>query len=394
MELENKITSINIEQETNSLIDALNRVQAIIEFKLDGTILNANSNFLSCVEYSLDEIVGKHHRIFCEPSYSSKPEYKAFWEKLGRGEFDQGEYKRITKSGKEIWINASYNPIFDASGKPIKIVKFATDITASKMYSSECKAKIDSLNRVQAVIEFKLDGTILNANTNFLNGLEYSLEEIVGKHHRIFCEPSYSSKPEYKAFWEKLGRGEFDQGEYKRITKSGKEIWINASYNPVFDASGKPIKIVKFATDITASKMYSSESKAKLDAISKAQATIEFDMNGIILNANDNFLQTSGYSLEEIKGQHHRIFCIPEYTKSNEYLQFWERLKKGEFEAGEFKRLGKNSREFWINASYNPIFDMNGKPFKITKFAVNITIDKMKNAEFEGKFNSIASFLT
>lgn len=190
--------------------------------------------------------------MFCDPTYAATPEYQQFWQKLGRGEFEAAEYKRLGKGGKEIWINASYNPIFDSEGKPYKVVKFATDVTATKTKNSEYEGKLNAISKSQSIIEFNLDGTIINANENFLTNLGYSLEEIRGKHHRMFCEPSYSSSNEYQTFWQKLGRGEFEAGEYKRLGKGGKEIWINASYNPIFDANGKPFKVVKFATDITA----------------------------------------------------------------------------------------------------------------------------------------------
>ncbi|MBN20277.1 MAG: chemotaxis protein [Bdellovibrionaceae bacterium] len=239
------------QDDQKGIIDALNRVQAVIEFNLDGTILTANDNFLGALEYSLDEIKGKHHRMFCEDSYTSSPEYKTFWEKLAQGEFSAGEYKRITKNGNEIWINASYNPVFDSEGKPYKVVKFATDVTQEKLRNAEFEGKMNAISKAQAVIEFTPDGTILNANDNFLTTLEYALDDIKGKHHRMFCEDSYTSSPEYKTFWEKLARGEFDSGRYKRFGNNGKTVWIQATYNPILDLNGNVYKVVKFATDIT-----------------------------------------------------------------------------------------------------------------------------------------------
>ena len=243
--------------------------------------------------------------------------------------------------------------------------------------NAEVQAKLSAIDKAQAVIEFNMDGTIVTANDNFLNALDYRLDEIKGQHHRMFCEASYTSSNEYRMFWEKLNRGEFDAGEYKRIGKNGKEIWIQASYNPIFDANGKAFKVVKFATDVTQQKTEATESQAKLDAIDKTQATIEFTLDGMIVTANDNFLNTVGYSLSEIKGQHHRIFCEGSYTSSNEYRMFWEKLNRGEFDSGEYMRLGKNNKEVWIQASYNPIFDLNGKPYKVVKFATDITEKKM-----------------
>ena len=373
-----------------SIVNALNRSQAVIEFELDGTIIHANDNFTHALEYNLDEIEGQHHRMFCEKDYASSNEYKEFWKKLGQGEIHSGEFKRITKSGKEIWIQASYNPIFDASGNPIKVVKFASDITAEKMKNAEFEAKINAISRSQAVIEFELDGTIIHANDNFTHALEYNLDEIEGQHHRMFCEKDYASSNEYKEFWKKLEQGEIHSGEFKRITKSGKEIWIQASYNPIFDASGNPIKVVKFASDITAEKMKNAEFEAKINAISRSQAVIEFELDGTIIHANDNFTHALEYNLDEIEGQHHRMFCEKDYASSNEYKEFWKKLEQGEIHSGEFKRITKSGKEIWIHASYNPIFDPSGNPYKVVKFASDVTETRLKNAEFQGKIEAIS----
>ncbi|BDD92476.1 methyl-accepting chemotaxis protein [Pandoraea sp. XJJ-1] len=239
------------QQELQAVSAALNRVQAVIEFDLQGQILHANENFLQTVGYQLDEIRGQHHRIFCESDYVASGAYRDFWAKLGRGELDAGEYKRIGKGGREVWIRASYNPVFDAHGTAYKVIKFATDITADRARQAEFEGKVRAMDLAQAVIEFNLDGTVIAANDNFLNTLGYSLDEIRGKHHRMFCEADYAASPTYRDFWGKLNRGEFDAGRYKRIGRGGREVWIQATYNPILDASGRPYKVVKFATDIT-----------------------------------------------------------------------------------------------------------------------------------------------
>jgi methyl-accepting chemotaxis protein len=233
-------------------ISAIGKAQAVIEFELDGKILRANENFLNTVGYRLEEVQGQHHSIFVEPGYRASDEYRRFWEKLGRGEYDANQYKRIAKGGREVWIQASYNPIFNTEGKPFKVVKYATDITAQVLASAESKGQLAAINRAQAVIEFELDGKIITANENFLNTVGYRLEEIKGQHHSMFVEPTYRAGDEYRRFWEKLGRGEFDANQYKRLAKGGREVWIQASYNPIFNAEGKPFKVVKYATDVTA----------------------------------------------------------------------------------------------------------------------------------------------
>ena len=358
------------------LSDAINRSQAVIEFTPDGTILWANDNFLSAVGYTLEQIKGQHHRMFCEPSYTAKPEYAAFWKRLQNGQFDAGEYKRVTSLGEPIWIQASYNPVFDDNGKVVKVVKFATDITEQKLKNADFQGQLAAIGKSQAVIEFDMDGTIRWANENFLKTLGYTLDEIKGQHHRMFAEASYATSPEYAAFWKRLNEGTFDAGEYKRFGKGGKEVWIQASYNPIMDDTGKPFKVVKYATDVTAQKLQTADFEGQLDAIGKSQAVIEFDMDGTIRFANDNFLKTLGYTLDEIKGKHHRIFAEPGYASSPDYAAFWERLNNGVFDAGEYKRIGKGGKEVWIQASYNPIFDLNGKPFKVVKYATDITAQK------------------
>lgn len=237
---------------------------------------------------------------------------------------------------------------------------------------ADAKAVLEALSKSQAIIEFKLDGTIITANENFCRALGYQLSEIVGKHHKIFVDPTEVNSSDYIDFWARLGRGEFDRRQYKRIGKGGMEVWIEASYNPV-SRGGRPYKVVKFATDITEQKLKAAEDSRKLDAISRAQAVIEFTPGGDILTANENFLQTLGYQLSEVQGKHHSMFCEPGYTRSEDYRRFWARLAGGEFVADEFMRLGKGGKRVHIQASYNPIFDMNGKVFKVVKFATDVS---------------------
>lgn len=360
-------------------IAAIGKSQAVIEFDLNGNILAANDNFLNALGYRLDEIQGKHHSMFVEPDYQQSAEYRNFWIRLGRGEFDTGQYKRIGKNGKEIWIQASYNPIIDSNNRPFKIVKYATDITAETILNADYSGQLAAIGKSQAVIEFSLDGIILNANANFLSVLGYSLEEVKGRHHSMFVEPGYQQTNEYRLFWDRLGRGEYDAGQYKRIAKGGREVWIQASYNAILNADKKPFKVVKYATDITEEKMRSADYSGQLAAIGKSQAVIEFTLDGIVLNANDNFLNVLGYSLSDVKGKHHGMFVDTAYRQSAEYKVFWDRLERGEYDTGQYKRIGKGGKEIWIQASYNPILDVNNKPFKVVKYATDIT-DQVNNA--------------
>src|SRR3569623_1277097 len=242
----------NSSQELRSQLDAVSRSQAVIEFKLDGTIITANENFLGALGYRLDEVQGKHHGMFVPEAERSSADYLEFWSKLRAGEFQSREFRRIAKDGRAIWIQASYNPLFDRSGKPYKVIKFAFDITQQKMRSADYEGQIKAIHKSQAVIEFDLDGRILTANDNFLATLGYPLEEIRGLHHGMFVEAAYRSSPEYREFWSALQRGEYQAGEFKRVGKSGRVVWIQASYNPIYSAGGELMKVVKFATDVTA----------------------------------------------------------------------------------------------------------------------------------------------
>lgn len=277
----------------HAVLEAFSRSQAIIEFKPDGTIITANPNFLSTLGYELGDIASKHHRMFVEPSIANSSEYRAFWDALGRGEFRAGTFKRLGKGAKEVWIQASYNPVLDARGQVIKVVKIATDVTAQTLTASDASGQLSAIGRSQAVIEFDLEGTILTANPNFCGALGYSLADIQGKHHSMFVRPDEVASADYSAFWARLGRGEFQSAEYLRIGRGGKEVWIQATYNPILDPEGRPYKVVKYATDITARKWAVNvlgERLAKLaqgDLTCAVQETFAGELNDVRMAFND-----------------------------------------------------------------------------------------------------------
>ncbi len=243
----------------------------------------------------------------------------------------------------------------------------------------EMAAKLAALDKSQAVIEFNMDGTIIIANQNFLDAMGYDLHEIQGKHHSMFAEPEYANSEEYRRFWQRLNQGEFQAAQYKRLGKGGNEIWIEASYNPIMDKNGRPYKVVKYATDVTQQKIDYANLLGQVDAISRSQAVIEFELDGTIITANENFLSVMGYNLDEVKGRHHSMFAEPAFAASQEYQDFWEKLRQGKYQAAQYRRLGKGDKEVWIEASYNPIMDLNGKPFKVVKFATDLTPRKEEN---------------
>ncbi|MEW6022333.1 MAG: PAS domain-containing methyl-accepting chemotaxis protein [Pseudomonadota bacterium] len=247
----NQQESHNAVHELQAIHSALNRAQAVIEFTLDGYITHANENFLAVMGYTLEEVVGQHHSMFCEPSFEQSAAYVDFWADLASGKIERAEYKRIGKGGREVWINASYNPVLDIEGRVHKIVKFATDVTADKARTAELAGLVDAMQKAQAVVEFDMDGLLTGANENFLELMGYTIDDVRGEHHRVFCDDDYAAGLAYRKFWQKLNRGEFDCGRYRRLGNNGKVVWIQATYNPILDLNGKPVKVVKFATDIT-----------------------------------------------------------------------------------------------------------------------------------------------
>ncbi len=238
-----------------ALIDAIDRSMAIIEFEPDGKVIGANANFSRVMGYGTGELPGMHHRSFCQPAYAASAAYGDMWSRLGRGDFVSGRFPRIARDGREVWLEASYNPVLGGDGRVVKVVKVASDITEKVRAESESIALLNAINRSMAVISFTPDGTILDANPNFLKTVGYSKEDVVGRHHRMLCEADLVASPDYTAFWQRLASGEFVAGDFRRVARDGRVIWLEASYNPVFDPAGKLYKVVKFAADITEKKL-------------------------------------------------------------------------------------------------------------------------------------------
>ena len=387
------VVSLHSADKTSALLAALEQVQAVVEFDTEGRVLRANDLFLSLMGYSADEVLGQHHRMFCPAELVASDTYRKFWEALAAGEVREDLFLRISKSGKPVWLQASYNPVRDSTGRTVGVVKLATDVTAQRMQQAEFMGKIAAINRVQATIEFDLAGRILTANDNFLTTFGYTLEELVGQHHRMFCPTEITSSTEYTVFWERLGRGEFNAGRYRRLSKDGRAIWIQASYNPILDASGKPYKVVKLATDITREMVSAAETKGKLDAIGLSQAVIEFDMQGNVLDANPNFLRTMGYTAAEVQGKHHSMFCEPSLVQSQAYRDFWADLGEGKFQSARYRRIGKHGAGVWIQATYNPIRDVDGKPYKVVKYAVDVTAQVLRERAVAQRVEDITGVL-
>jgi methyl-accepting chemotaxis protein len=293
--------SLLFNRDLTAKVQAVSQTHAVIEFNLDGTIITANENFLNAVGYRLEEIRGQHHRMFVDPTYGNSAEYLRFWADLNSGEIKTAQFKRLAKGGREIWIEASYALLRNWRGKPSKIIKFATDVSAQKALYADMFGKVEATNRSFAVIEFELDGTIIHANQNFLNAMGYALEEIKGRHHRIFVDPTYRESAEYQKFWDNLGQGLTNSAQFRRIAKSGQDVWIEASYSLVRDLNDRPWKVIKIATDISPRKSqnaalaneFETGVKALVQSVSTTVSDMQSTAHGLAASAEQTNQQSS-----------------------------------------------------------------------------------------------------
>ncbi len=372
-----------------SIKNGIDASMATIEFTPDGLILTANPIFLKVTGYKISELKGRHHKQLVPQEIVDSEDYKKFWSRLAAGESFTGIFKRLSAEKKTIWLNAVYNPILNAKGEVAKVVKFATDVTEQQERISENQGLISGMNATMALIEFAPDGNILTANENFTQAMKYSLDEIKGKHHSKFVPKEILDSPDYKTFWKRLSSGESISGIFKRIDSSGKTVWLNAIYNPILNANKDVVKVIKFATDITKQQELLAEIKGTMEGIEATMATIEFKPDGTIVNANKLFLKSMKYTLDEIKGEHHRKFVPMEIRHSESYKQFWLTLASGKSTSGVFKRVASDNSVVLLNAIYNPILDTEGKVVKVLKFATDITASRKMLEEMDSGKNLV-----
>jgi methyl-accepting chemotaxis protein len=279
---------------------AVEASQAVIEFAPNGTILSANAAFLEVMGYTLDEILGRHHGLFVEAAHRDSRAYSAFWNGLRAGRPEVAEFKRVAKSGKTVWIKGSYNPIRDGAGVVTRVVKYATDITAQMVETNALRGQVDAIRRSQAVISFDLDGRVLEANPNFLSAVGYTAAEVVGQHHGMFVDAEHRASAEYARFWDALRRGEYQAGQFRRIGKGGREVWIEASYNPVLDADGRPVQVTKFAIDVTAQVEQREQVRRMEEASARERIEAEARHKAERVQLADAFEQTVGGVLASV----------------------------------------------------------------------------------------------
>ena len=362
-------------QELQVRTDIMNLTSIVSFSDLKGDITSINDKYSEVSQYDQTELLGQPHNITRHPDMP-KETFKQVWATIKRGKTFRGVIKNRAKDGTPYYVDAVIAPFLNGNGKPTKFLGVRYDITEQEIERQNALGILGAIDESYGYVEFELNGNIIHANNNFLSLMEYSMSDIEGKHHGLFVDSVDVDKPEYRQFWAVLNDGKPQNGVFKRITKTGQEVWLQSVYAPVKDEMGRVFKIVNITTDITASSLKAADFAGQLAAIGKSQAVVEYTMDGIILNANENFLTTMGYTAIEIMGKHHRMFADEKYQNSHEYTNFWEQLKKGNYASGEYLQIDSKGNEIWVQASYNPILDLNGNPYKVVKYATDITANK------------------
>ena len=376
------------EERVNSgILAALDRSQAVVEFTLDGTITDANPNFLAIAGYTIDEIKGKHHSLFVDPAEHGGKAYKKFWKDLAVGEVQEGEFRRFSKDGAEVWLQATYNPIFDGNGKPFKVVKFATNVSEQVALRRTAETLSLVANETDnSVIITDANGLIEYVNPGFNKLTGYSFDEVRGKKPSEFLQGKYTNPETVNEIRAKLAAKQPFYAEILNYDKQGNTWWIALAINPVFGKNGELEKFVSIQTNINETKLEQQAFNCKFDAVDRMNAIIEFTPEGVVVNANENFLKATGYSLDEVMGKHHRVFCHPDYVNSPEYVAFWQRLNDGIADTGKYQQITKSGKDLWLRASYCPIFDQENKVSSVVKLATDITTE----VELEREISRIA----
>ncbi|MBM2291594.1 PAS domain S-box protein [Sulfitobacter pseudonitzschiae] len=354
-------------------MQAFEASHVIARISSDRKIQSVNENFCTVLDVAPTDIIGKNYEQIVRQKDHNKPEFMEIWTSVEAGKTINQIVPRLNAQGEEIWFDATYTPIMNADGTHGYTIVAAREITNMHLRRRDNRSQVDALKRSMAVIEFDLSGNVLAANQLFLDAMGYTQEELVGKHHKIFMPPEEIGTSEYKGFWQRLSTGASETGQVKRISKSGKACWLQATYETLLDPEGRPFKVVKYAFDITVARDLEADANAMVNAIQKVQAVIEFDPRGQILNANEIFCQTMGYEAKELISKNHSLFVTKDHANSPEYQNFWDDLRRGEAKDGSFERVGKDGSTVFIRASYNPIRNAAGEVVKVVKFAVNTT---------------------
>ncbi len=381
---------LNEVTEFRALKTEIDKARCIFEFDAEGTIIHVNNNGLTALGYSAADLLGQHHRNLLARAENTSPEYEAFWVGLQRGESQNGQFKLQSKVGDAIWFQGYYAPVMTVAGKLRKVVAYLTDVSLEKSKSITLQAEEDGANSIFGMLELSLDMQILNVNELSVKSLGYARSELVGKNLSVFMHPADRDGAEFKAQWDKVKAGQPQTCQVRRIAKDGRELWFLANYFPLKALDGKVEKVIVYTSCITAEKSKSADYESQLKAISDIQAVIEFTLDGTVVKANDNFLKTMGYSLDEVVGKHHSLFVAPEEVTTEAYKRFWKDLAAGKINQGQFKRYAKGGREVWLQGYYNSVYDLDGKPVKVVKYATDITEAVKKEQEVRVKSDEAA----
>ena len=356
-----------------ALLSASDNLVGRVELDTDGNILKANRTFCEVFGVSPDELKGRKHSEFCSKEVLTPVRYRDFWTKLHEGETVMGHYEMRSDQGVQTWINVIYKPLFAPNGQFLKVVMFFVDNTAAHLQSARLTQRMGAVENTQLMIEFSVDGKVIEANRAFVNIFGYANQDVRGLTFEGFQASDNKTQDNYRMMWERLLSGRDDTGEFRLKNAKGDDVWVRGTFSPVEDSSKTIKSIILFASDVTAEKGASLDMKYMLDALKESQAVVEFDPNGTILSANESFLKTVGYTLREIVSQHHSMFCTPDYVQSAEYRSFWLNLGKGESCGGRVRRVGRFDRDLHLLAHYKPIFDIDGEINKVILTAIDIS---------------------
>ncbi len=369
-----KRSSSRPERETRPA--SIDTVLAVAEYSPEGVLLNANEHYLALLGWSLDDIKGRTHAQLLDAESGASESHHELWRTLGEGRSSNARHLHAGKDGREVWLQSSFGVLQDRSGKPAKVVEVAIDVTRECIEMEAVRAELQVRTQVMDVTsivsEADKKGDILSINDKYIEISKYNKEELIGSPHSLTRHPDMP-KETFKKLWATIGRGGVFRGVIKNRAKDGTPYYVDAVIAPFMGKNGKPQKYLGVRYDITDVEIERQNMKGMLDALNKTFAIIEFDLTGKVQTANTAFQQALGYTLDEIKGQHHGLFVDPQYRVSAEYRQFWEKLGRGEYDAGQYKRVTKSGQEIWIQASYNPVCDEMGRPFKVVKYATDIT---------------------
>ncbi len=366
-------TRARVGEAAASRLSALDRTTAVLECDLNGTILSANDEALELFGHTRASMLFQSHRILCREGQDGVE--AEIWQRVSQGRVEAGEFLRQRGDGQPIWVRMSYIPIADSDGAAAKVIGFAADISAERSERNELEGQVAAMSDAHGVAEFNLKGELLSANDAFFDIFNYTWSEVLGRDHRILCDQNYADSKAYREFWAAVSEGEAAYGEFQRFGKNGAEVWVDGGYAPIVSAYGKPTKIFAFFRDITDAKKMAMDYTNKVHAIDRNQAIIEFDLEGRVKTANMNFLHVMGYTLGEITGQHHSMFCDTDYVRSQEYRDFWAQLQDGSIRTGRFHRVGKFGRDVWLQSTYAQLKDSSGNLSGFVKYALDVTAE-------------------